>query len=157
VARAFGYHSTLPAPTDILPGSAMMVAAMDGIASYIVECGGKNRSFTDEAVSDAVERLHNALRALGMLDGPVTDYGKLNYFSNFDWVTASRAGLFERSVRCGDRIEKGNSIGCYYDVYGNPAGEAEAPSAGIVLAIHPGPVMAVGETLIHIGLDPREV
>jgi predicted deacylase len=156
VARAFGYRSTLPAPTDILQGSAMMVAAKDQIASYIVECGGKNRSFTDEAVSDAVERLRNVLRALDMLDGPVTDYGKLTYFSNFDWVTASKGGLFERSVRCGDRVEKGSPIGRYYDVYGNPAGEAEAPNAGIVLAIHPGPVMAAGETLIHIGLDPRE-
>jgi predicted deacylase len=156
VARAFGYRSTLPAPTDILAGSAMMIAAKDGIASYIVECGGKNRSFTDDAVTDAAERLRNVARALGMLDEPVTDYGKLTYFSNFDWVTASRGGLFERSVRCGDRVEKGKVIGRYYDVYGNPTGEAQAPNAGVVLAIHPGPVMAVGETLIHIGLDPRE-
>jgi uncharacterized protein len=157
VARAFGYRSTLPAPTDILAGSAMMTAAKDGIASYIVECGGKNRSFTDEAVTDAVERLRNALRALDMLDGPVTDHGKLTYFSNFDWVTSGQGGLFERSVRCGDRVEKDSVIGQFYDVYGNRSGEAKAPNAGIVLAIHPGPVMAVGETLIHIGLDPREV
>jgi predicted deacylase len=157
VARAFGYRSTLPAPTDILVGSAMMTAAQDGIASYIVECGGKNRAFTDDAVSDAVERLCNVLRALNMLEGVVTDYGPLTYFSNFDWVTASQGGLFERSVRCGDRIEKGGVIGRYYDVYGNGRGEAKAPNAGVVLAIHPGPVMAVGETLIHIGLEPREV
>ncbi len=157
VARAFGYRSTLPAPTDILAGSAMMAAAQDKIASYIVECGGKNRSFTDDAVTDAVERLRNVLRALDMLDGPVTDHGKLTYFSNFDWVTASQAGLFERSVRCGDHIEKGSVIGRYYDAYGNKRGEAKAPNAGVVLAIHPGPVMAAGETLIHIGLDPREV
>ncbi len=157
VARAFGYRSTLPAPTDILVGSAMMTAAKDGIASYIVECGGKNRSFTDDAVSDAAERLRNVLRALGMLDGPVTDHGKLTYFSNFDWVTSSQGGLFERSVRCGDRVEKGSVIGQFYDAYGNRNGEAKAPNAGIVLAIHPGPVMAVGATLIHIGLDPREV
>ncbi|MFI5013016.1 MAG: succinylglutamate desuccinylase/aspartoacylase family protein [Hyphomicrobiales bacterium] len=157
VARAFGYRSTLPAPTDILVGSAMMTAAQDGIASYIVECGGKNRAFTDDAVSDAVERLRNVLRALNMLEGAVTDHGPLTYFSNFDWVTASQGGLFERSVRCGDRIEKGSVIGRYYDAYGNGRGEAKAPNAGIVLAIHSGPVMAVGETLIHIGLDPREV
>jgi len=157
VARAFGYKSTLPAPTHILGGSAMMTAALDGIASYIVECGGKNRSFTDEAVTDAVERLNNVLRALNMLEGSVTQYGPLNYFSNFEWVTASQAGLFERSVVCGDRIEKGNVIGRYYDVYGNARGEAQAPASGIVLAIHPGPVMAIGETLIHIGLDPKEV
>ena len=40
---------------------------------------------------------------------------------------------------------------------GDPAGEAVSPNPGIVLAIHPGPVMASGETLVHIGLDPREV
>jgi uncharacterized protein len=157
VARAFGYNSTLPAPTHILAGSALMTAAKDGIASYIVECGGKNRSFTDAAVSDAAERLRNVLRALKMLDGPVKDYGPLTYFSNFDWVTATEGGLFERSVRCGDRIEKGSVIGRYYDVYGNPRGDAHSPNAGVVLAIHAGPLMASGETLIHIGLDPREV
>ena len=156
-SRAPSASPTLPAPIDILGGSALMIAAKDGIASYLVECGGKNRSFTDETVADAAERLRNVARALGMLEGKVTDYGKLTYFSNFDWVTSSHGGLFERSVRCGDRVEKGSVIGRYYDVCGNSTGEAKAPNAGVVLAIHPGPVMAVGETLIHIGLDPREV
>jgi hypothetical protein len=32
-----------------------------------------------------------------------------------------------------------------------------SPHAGVVLAIHPGPLMTSGETLVHIGLDPREV
>jgi uncharacterized protein len=157
VARAFGFNSTLPAPMHILAGSAMMTAAKDGIASYLVECGGRNRSFTDETVLDAAERLRNVARALGILEGKVTDYGPLTYFSDFDWVTAGEGGLFQRSVRCGERIEKGSVIGRYYDVWGNPRGEAKAPNAGVVLAIHSGPIMAVGETLIHIGLDPREV
>jgi predicted deacylase len=157
VARAFGYDSTLPAPGTILAGSAMMTAAKDGIASFIVECGGKSRSFTDESVTDAVERLRNAMRALGMLTGAVTDHGPLTYFSNFAWVTASRGGLFERSVRCGDTLEEGTVLGQYFDVYGNPDGEAKSPHAGVVLAIHGGPVMATGETLVHIGLEPRHV
>ena len=38
-----------------------------------------------------------------------------------------------------------------------PAGEAHAPEPGIVLAIHPGPLIGSGETLIHIGLEPRAV
>ena len=156
VARAFGFNSTLPAPSDILAGSAMMTAAKDGIASYIVECGGKNRSFTDDSVVDAAERLRNVLRALDMLDGAVTDHGPLTFFSNFAWVTATQGGLFEREVGCGERVEKGTVIGRYYDVYGNPTGEAHAPRPGVVLAVHPGPIMASGETLIHIGLDPRE-
>lgn len=156
IARAFGLKSTLPAPPDILAGSAMMTAAKDGIPSLIVEAGGKGAAFSDEAVAEGAERLRNILRHLQMLRGAVTDYGKLWYFSNFAWVYASRGGLFQRSVRCGEHIKAGSVIGHYYDLHGTPAGEARSPHPGIVLAIHPGPVMASGETLIHIGLDPRE-
>jgi predicted deacylase len=157
IARAFGFRSTLPAPPDILAGSSMMTAAKDGIPSFIVEAGGKGPAFGDETVRDTAERLRNVMRHLSMLDGPVTDYGKQWHFSNFAWVHSTRGGLFQRKVKCGDRVEKGTVIGQYYDLHGHPSGEAQAPEPGIVLAIHPGPVMASGETLIHIGLEPREV
>jgi predicted deacylase len=157
IARAFGYRSTLPAPIDILAGSAMMTAARDGIPAFIVEAGGKGAAFTDDIVGDGAERLRNVMRHLRMLPGAVTDYGKQWHFSNFAWVHSTQGGLFQRAVKCGDRIEAGSVIGHYFDLHGLPAGEAKAPHAGIVLAIHPGPVMASGETLIHIGLDPREV
>ena len=157
MARAFGFKSTLPAPPEILAGSAMMTAAKDGIPAMIVEAGGKGPAFTDEVVKDGAERLWNVMRHLKMLPGAVTDYGKLWYFSNFAWVHATRGGLFQRAVGCDDRIETGTVLGHYFDLFGDPAGEAISPSPGIVLAIHPGPIMASGETLVHIGLDPREV
>jgi len=157
LARAFGFKSTLPAPPDILPGSAMMIAAKDGIPAMIVEAGGKAAAFTDEVVADGAERLRNVMRHLEMLPGKVIDHGKLFYFSNFAWVYATRGGLFQRAVNCHERVEVGTVLGHYFDLHGEPAGEARSPSAGIVLAIHPGPVMASGETLVHIGLDPREV
>lgn len=157
MARAFGFKSTLPAPPDILGGSAMMAAAKDGIPAMIIEAGGKGSAFTDEIVSDGAARLRNVMRHLKMLPGPVTNHGKLWYFSNFAWVHATRGGLFQRAVRCDDRIDAGAVLGHYYDLFGDPAGEAISPNAGIVLAIHPGPIMASGETLVHIGLDPREV
>lgn len=156
MARAFGFKSTLPAPPDILGGSAMMTAAKDGIPALIVEAGGKGAAFTDEIVADSAERLRNVMRHLKMLPGNVTDHGKLWYFSNFAWVHATRGGLFQRAVRCGDRIETGAVLGHHYDLHGNPSGEAKSPASGIVLAIHPGPVMGSGETLVHIGLEPRE-
>lgn len=156
MARAFGLNSTLPAPMNILAGSAMMTAARDGIASYIVEMGGKGPAFTPDTVAEGAERLGNVMRKLEMLPGPARDYGRLTYFSNFAWVHAQRGGLFQRAVRCGDRIEKGQTLGRYYDLYGRPDGEAASPHPGVVLAISPGPVMANGETLVHIGLDPRE-
>lgn len=157
IARAFGLNSTLPAPMEILAGSAMMTAARDGIPSYIVEMGGKGPAFTPALVKEGAERLANVARHLKMLPGEVTDHGPLTYFSNFAWVHSSRGGLFQRAVRCGDRLEEGTVLGTYYDLIGNKDGEALSPHAGIVLAIHPGPLMSNGETLVHIGLDPREV
>ncbi len=90
IARAFGYRSTLPAPPDILAGSAMMTAANDGIPAFIVEAGGKGSAFTDEIVRDGAERLRNVMRHLGMLPGAVTDYGKQWHFSNFAWVHSTQ-------------------------------------------------------------------
>jgi len=157
MARAFGFNSTLPAPMDILAGSAMMVAARDGIPGLIVEAGGKGPAFTAALVSDVVERLRNVMRQIGMLTDTVAQHGPLTYFSNFAWVRAVQGGLFQRAVQCGERLKVGTVLGHYYDLWGQPTGEALSPQAGVVLAIHPGPIMASGETLVHIGLDPREV
>jgi uncharacterized protein len=157
IARAFGFKSTLPAPMDILAGSAMMSAAKDGIPSFIVEMGGKGPAFSDEALADGVERLRNVLRHLKMLPGDVTNYGPLTYFSNFAWIHATQGGLFQPAVDCGDRLEKGSVVGRYLNLHGDPEGEALSPHPGIVLAHHAGPLIGSGETLVHIGLDPREV
>jgi uncharacterized protein len=157
MARAFGFKSTLPAPPDILAGSAMMTAAKDGIPALIVEAGGKGAAFTDEVVADGAERLRNVMRQLGMLAGKVKDHGKLHYFSNFAWVTATRGGLFQRAVSCHETVRAGQRLGSWFDLHGEPTGDALSPHDGIVLAIHPGPIMGTGETLVHIGLDPREV
>ena len=157
MARAFGLKSTLPAPMDILGGSSMIAAARDGIPSLIVEMGGIGPAFEAETVREGAERLRNVLRHLRMLPEPPTDHGPLTYFSNFAWVRATRGGLFQRTVRCGEMLKEGTVLGHYYDLWGQSTGEAVSPHAGVVLAIHPGPVMASGETLVHLGLDPREV
>ena len=155
MARAFGYRDTLPAPDTIFHGSAMMTAAKDGIPGLIVECAGKHRAFTDEAVSDAVARLQNVARALGLLEGKVVAHAPMTFFSNFEWVTAAEGGLFQKEVSCGDTVAAGDVIGRYFDVWGNLKSEAKAPKPGVVLAINNGPLLGPGETLIHIGLDPR--
>lgn len=157
IARAFGLNSTLPAPTTLLNGSAMMTAAADGIPSYIVEIGGKGPAFSSEGVAEGASRLLNVLRHLKMIDGEVADHGRLTYFSTFAWECATRGGLFRRKVKCGDRLEVGAVLGSFYDLYGRFDGEAVSRHAGVVLAIHPGPTMMNGETLAHIGLEPREV
>lgn len=156
IARAFGYEHTLPAPKGILGGSSMMTAGGDGIPSFIVEAGGMGAAFEPGTVKESAERLRNVARQLGMLPGTITDYGPLTLFSNFDWVCSSRGGLYESTIACGQEVQSGQVIGNYFDVFGLRTGEATSPSAGIVLAIHPGPIITRGDTLIHIGLNPRK-
>jgi uncharacterized protein len=156
MAEAFGYEHTLPTPAGTLNGSAMMSAGADGIPAFIVEAGGMGIAFTKETVDDAAERLRNLARAIGLLEGPVTEYGPLTLFSNFHWATAPRGGVFRPNVKCGQRIAKGEVVGFYYDLHGDPDGEALAPASGIVLAHHPGPIIPQGDVLVHIGLDPRQ-
>lgn len=157
MSRAFGYVHTLPTPLDILGGSSLIVAAKAGIPGLIVEAGGFDAGFSPETVADGAERLRNVLRKLGMLPGAVTDYGKMTHFSNFAWVKSTRGGLFQRAVKCGDRLKKGTIVGRYYDVFGELLEEKKSPHAGIVLAVNGGPVIANGDILVHIGLDPRVV
>ena len=156
MARAFGLRSTLPSPMDILGGSAMIAAARDGIPSLIVEMGGIGPAFERETVLEGAERLRNVMRHLGMLAEKPTEHGPLTYFSNFAWVNATRGGLFERAVQCGQRVDKGTLVGRYISAHGDILEEVKSPHAGIVLAIHPGPAMGTGDVLVHIGLDPRD-
>lgn len=156
MAQAFGYANTLPTPAGTLNGSAMMAAGADGIPAYIAEAGGLGIAFTPEIVEDAGERLRNLARAIGLLDEPLTDYGPLTLFSNFHWATAPRGGVFRPKVKCGEAITKGDVVGTYYTLHGDPNGDVLAPASGVVLAHHPGPVIPQGDVLVHIGLNPRQ-
>ncbi len=155
MARAFGYEHTLPTPKGTLVGSAMMSAAGDGIPAYIVEAGGVGTAFTPETVEDVTERLRNVARAIGLLNGEVTDYGPLTVFSNFHWANAPRGGLFKPAVACGEEVNEGDVVGTYYDLFGDESGIVRSPASGIVLAHHPGPIIPQGDVLIHIGLNPQ--
>jgi len=102
------------------------------------------------------ERLRNVSRAIGLLSGIVTKYPPLTTFSNFHWATSQHGGLFKPKVKCGESISEGQDIGIYYDLYGDERARAHAPASGIVLAIHPGPIIPQGDVLVHIGLDPKQ-
>jgi predicted deacylase len=155
MAEAFGYQHTLPTPPTNLKGSAMMTAGATGIPSFIIEAGGIGPAFSMDTVRDCAARLENVCRRIGMIDQPVKKFGKLTLFSNFHWCNAPTGGLFRPAVKCGQPIKKGDLVGTYFDLHGDVLDEMRAPASGIVLAIHPGPLMPQGDTLVHIGLDPR--
>jgi predicted deacylase len=155
MAEAFGYAHTLPTPTGTLQGSSMMCAGADGIPAFIIEAGGVGTAYDLGTVIDGAERLRNVARAIGLMQGEVTDYGPLTLFSNFHWATAPHGGVYRPAVECGQDIEAGATVGTYYDLHGDVRTTVKAPASGIVLAYHPGPIIPEGDVLIHIGLDPQ--
>ena len=160
MARAWGF-TALPTDPNIfdgmLSGSSMMCAARDGIPSLIVEIGGMGSAFDAPLVKDGAERMRNVMRYLGMLPGEVTNHSPQTFLADYVWIYASRGGLFMPAVKCQDRIQVGDVIGHFYDTYGDMVEEATTSYAGEVLAMNGGPLMPKGDTLIHIGLEPREV
>ncbi|MBM3567388.1 MAG: peptidase M14 [Alphaproteobacteria bacterium] len=157
LARAYGFKVVLPTPPTTLGASAFINAAKQGIPSLIVESGGFGPAFDSHLVEDGAERLCNVARHLGMLAGKVKDFGRQTFISDFAWINGTTGGLFRPTVKGGERIAKGQVIGRFTDLYGALIEEAKAPAAGIVLTTHPGPMMATGDTLIQIGLNPKEV
>ena len=156
MAQAFGYANCLPTPQGTLVGSAMMTAAGDNIPAFIIEAGGMETAFSSDIVRDVAERLRNLARAIGLLSGPVTDYGPLTLFENFHWATAPRGGIFKPAVAAGQPISKGDLVGTYYNLFGDADGTVTSPASGIVLAYHPGPIIPQGDVLIHVGLNPTQ-
>jgi uncharacterized protein len=157
MARAFGYPVILPCGPHVLPTSMFTVAAQAGIPGLMVEAGGKNFAFTAEQVIDGAQRLRNVVRKLGLLEEPLdAPQGKSVFIKEFAWVRSTRGGLFQPLVNCGDRVEKGQVVGRHYDLFGTLVEEARTPYSGIVVNMFPGPVMVSGETLVHVGLEPRE-
>jgi predicted deacylase len=157
MVRAFGFEVILPAPPTTLANAAFMVATRHGIPGIIVEAGGKYTEFDDALVADASRRLHNLARHLGLLPGTPAPVGPATYISDFAWYRTTRGGLFRPALRSGTRVKQGDLIGRLYDIYGTLVEEVPSPATGIVLTVSAGPVMAPGDTLIQIGLDPREV
>ncbi|MBM3567387.1 MAG: peptidase M14 [Alphaproteobacteria bacterium] len=156
MARAWGYVPTFPTPPTTLTGAAYMQAATKhGIPGLIVECGGKGPAFDEAAVADGAERLRNVARALGMIEEPVTRHEGVHYVSDFAWVRGRSGGLYRNLVEPGQRIKKGQVIGKLFDIFGKPRESVRAPEGGFVLTVNPGPLLISGDTLIHIGLNPR--
>ncbi|MGQ0663386.1 MAG: succinylglutamate desuccinylase/aspartoacylase family protein [Pseudomonadota bacterium] len=156
MARAFGYPAIYPTPKTRLTGGAYMQAAIHkGIPGLIVEHGGKASDFTDAGIADAVERLRNVCRHLKLLAGEVKTYPGAHFVKEFVWVRSTFGGLFRPDVAPGERIKKNQPLGRLYDLFGNLRKEVRSPHAGLVLTINSGPTMVAGDTLIHIGTEPR--
>jgi predicted deacylase len=133
-----------------LGGMTMMAAGQAGIPAMIAEAGGCGL-LSDDAVELLAFGVRNALHHLGMLPGaaepPAAPQQRVG---RFDWLRCESAGWWAPSVRVGDEVSKGASLGQVRDLWGDVREEISAPADGVVLFLTTSP--AVGDDGLLLGL-----
>jgi hypothetical protein len=132
MARAFNFPYVIVQGEGSLGGMTSWAAAEAGIPAIIAEVGGCGL-LEAEAVEAHLAGLHNALRAVGMLEGPVSASPVAQYLSeDFRWMRCRDAGWWQSEVTVGEMVETGQRLGAIQDPFGDEIEEIIAPLPGAI-------------------------
>jgi predicted deacylase len=150
LARAFGFGYVVCDTTDHLGGTTSAAAAAAGLPAITAEAGGCGL-LEEGAVELHLRGLTNALRAAGMLEGPVAPPpASQRLVERFVWPRCTQAGWWEPAVSAGEPVEAGQRLGVILDPFGDELEAIDAPEPGVVLFLTTSP--AVGENGLLLGL-----
>jgi predicted deacylase len=154
LAVAFGLpYVVRQEPSGGLGGMTSDAAADVGVPSIIAEAGGCGR-LEEEAVSMLVEGVHNALRSLEMLPGPVTPpRQEMRFVGAFDWLRCRSAGWWEAAVPVGAEVAGGELLGRVKNLYGDVLEEMLAPRDGVVLFLTTSAAVSDNGLLLGLGAE----
>jgi uncharacterized protein len=146
LAKAFGIPM-LYASTPF-PNVLRIEAAKRDIPAVLVEIGGEARC--DRAgVARMKQGLHNVLRQLGMIEGPLEglpeEYVIVKAPPGGEFSQVPTGGFIRNHTELGATVEAGQLLGTIVDMYGKQLEEITAPISGIVLSFRTIPVVRTGE------------
>jgi predicted deacylase len=132
IARAFNFPYVIVQREGGLGGMTSWAAAQAGIPGIIAEVGGCGL-LEPHAVEAHLAGVHNALRAVGMLEGSVTPSPIPQYRSeDFRWMRCRDAGWWQSEVTVGEMVESGQRLGAIQDPYGDEIEQIIAPLPGAI-------------------------
>jgi uncharacterized protein len=134
--------------TPLIPsGTVTTEAAKRGVASILGECGSDN-GLDPADVRTHIHGITNVMRYLGMLAGdPEVAAGQLVGIDQFV-LHARRGGLVRLSAAVGQTIEKGETLGEIWDVFGDVVETLLAPARGLVRLVWTRKVVNSGDALL---------
>jgi predicted deacylase len=136
-----------------LGGMTSDAAADVGVPSIIAEAGGCGQ-LKEEAVSMLVEGVHNALRSLEMMPGPVSPpRQEMRFVGAFDWLRCGSAGWWEAAVAVGAEVAGGELLGRVKNLYGDVLEEMLAPRGGVVLFLTTSAAVSDDGLLLGLGAE----
>ena len=132
MARAFNFPYVIVQREGSLGGMTSWAAAQAGIPAVIAEVGGCGLLEAD-AVEAHLAGVHNALRAVGMLEGAAAPSPVPQFLSeDFRWMRCRDAGWWQAEVEVGEMVQSGQRLGAIQDPFGDEIEEIIAPLPGAI-------------------------
>lgn len=132
-----------------LPGTSISSATALGIPGILVEAGQLG-ILDEENTQILLQGCRNVAQCMNILPGKVTPVEQIEYM-NFPWVRSEHTGCWYPSVKIGDVIEKGQTVGVVKDYFGAILGEYKAVEAGLVLLVCAAMSVNVNDPLVGVG------
>jgi predicted deacylase len=153
IAGSTGVDAVLSTNTGVYvqETSVHVVAARRGIPAFGIEMGEGGRVEPD-LVGRGSGGILNALRHVGILDGPRLEMPAPRVLKEFVVIRARRGGLWQPKVGLGDWVEAGAAIGSIIDSTGEPMEEISSPVAGLFVRATTFPSVCTGERVGQIGV-----
>jgi predicted deacylase len=151
LARGFGLPTLWRDKVRIFAHDAVTAFSEAGIPAFLLEVGGGQPiDPADIALQSGAVR--SFLRRTGVLSGEPARPGSFTVVTGYRIVTNARGGFFEASVKPGDRVREGATLGRILDAYGDTVETLIAPAGSeIVLGVSTYPAAATGGWLIELG------
>ena len=155
LAIAYNLPYVVRSVADAAPigGTTSAAAAAAGIPAVLAEAGGCGL-VEEAAVHTHLSGTCNVFRRLGMFDGEVTPpQPGMRGVGRFEWLRSTAEGWWEPTVRAGDEVRRGATIGTVKTLFGETIDEFAAPDDGIVLVLTTSPAVEANGLLLGLGAE----
>ena len=114
--------------------------------------GGKTNSIEEGIVKEGVDGIKRFLNHLNMRSfKEVGNQHHPIYIKEHKWLRAPNSGMFQTTVKNGDKVELGTILGIVTDPFGKIEKRIKSPMEGYVFCINESPVVNKGDAIFHIG------
>ncbi len=153
-ARALAevFNAPITFASKLIPKSFRSECFKHNIPILVYE-GGESLRLDEDAIQQGINGTLRVLKHFNMISDAVQipESATTIEVVKRGWVRAKVAGLVNLKVHNGDKVKKGQVLGCIMDTYGDTNYKVKAPRDGYIIAINNFPVVNMGDALFHLG------
>jgi hypothetical protein len=114
--------------------------------------GGKTNSIEDSVVKEGIDGIKRFLNHLEMRSfKEVGNQREPIFIKEHKWLRAPNSGMFQSSVKNGEKVNAGAILGIVTDPFGKIEKRIKSPMEGYVFCVNESPVVNKGDAIFHIG------